>query len=1550
MRTSGCRLGETLRDGASDRLTARQWLGLGGVLAALVGLSGCGAGTAALPPNLPFVPGGVAIVTSSLINGIAGRSYSVNIQTSGGTPPVAHCNLVGAPPNGMHADRDGPNCKLVAPQGSMAAGAYTFSVQAFDSASPPTSDSRVYTLVVRPEFAITQVSLVDGVQGRSYGVTTQTCSGGARCVQPVTTSVSTATGNGPLASCDVSPNNLGLAAVRDDLDPSRCLLRSTGLARAGTFNVTISAIDNPIPDPGGGGGVPANTRFSNPLTLIVHPPLSVQLHLGSPPDGVQGRTYGAPRQDLAYTVAPNAGVGTISMTGTGFPAPIACTNSSDGRMLTCNSHNMPVIGDPDLYNPMVIANDTANAATPAATDATDANKKRTDMLKVDAPLGLDPPTPDPFPGGVTQRNYGAGMGCSGGDCMAIKYTAHGGLPSDIFAPSGFPAGFMHNQSGTMLTCFAQPVIGPPGTYNTSVAVDDTANPTTPSASASGTAPPPITRSLTINTPLMLVPDPMSADIGGIPPDGVKGRTYGNTGAGFKQLKYNALQGLPPYRFDLPPTVMAPTPNGVPAAVACMQAGTMATCTSDAFPITANVGSYPFMIKLDDAGNATTPSASASGTAPNPINRSLAIHPQLSVSVNFPDPFPEGVTQRNYGAGMGCSGEACVSIKYTAQGGLSPYSFTPSGFPAGFTHNQSGNMFTCFAAPVTGPPRMYLPMVTVSDTANAATPAATDATDPQRKRTDMLKVDAPLGLDPPMPDPFPDGVTQRNYGAGTGCSGGDCMPIKYTAHDGLPSEIFTPSGFPAGFTHSQSGNMFTCFAQPVTGLPDTYNTSVAVDDTANPTTPSASASGTQPQPVNRNLHINVEMSFTMQPPSPFPDGVTLRRYGTGMGCSPNDSPCMPLKYTVAPDSGLGQPYTFTPNNFPSGFICPASGNDGLCSANPITGMPGSYTMLTVQVSDTANVSTPSGSRTSPPPPGMMTVDAEIAIINASPLSNGQLNQPYSVLFHHNGGGTGDPNKAAAMFTWTDNGGLPGVTFTTPMPVAQPGDATYAGLPTAIGTTTVGITVKDDGNATTPPCSAAGTCPNKSFQVTVLLCLAYVDATTPMVLPIDTSTDPVTVLPVITLPDGATPVRPAVSPNGTDVFVADPGLHQVHIIDTQMGSIRTKTVQGLSNMLGDTRDISVGPQKAPSQSGFNPDSVFAYVANPTTDNVQVIDGDPSSPSFGQLVSTITLNGFPLSPGAQDLKVTPTVLNGTTRDTRAYVVRPGGDEVCVIDTEPTSLTFLQQIVLLPPGGNERGCIPLGLPTGVAAKFIQVTPDGRFAFVSKSDGTQGLVKVIDTEPGSPTRDTVLATLDLTPAGCAVPEDIGSSTNGQTVLVPCSDSQQVIRISTGISFPLQTAVATPNPADAPKDIAFKPDGTLALVTLSGTDKVLPINLTTEPPRPGDPVGTAPLSGPDGVDHIPDPSLHITTSVLPSATQGAAYASSVVASGGNQAYTFTDVNGILSTLGLTLSPNGKITSNNVTGAPGTYSILIQVLEDPSTQPVVNKVQKTVTLTIMQGQI
>lgn len=203
---------------------------------------------------------------------------------------------------------------------------------------------------------------------------------------------------------------------------------------------------------------------------------------------------------------------------------------------------------------------------------------------------------------------------------------------------------------------------------------------------------------------------------------------------------------------------------------------------------------------------------------------------------------------------------------------------------------------------------------------------------------------------------------------------------------------------------------------------------------------------------------------------------------------------------------------------------------------------------------------------------------------------------------------------------------------------------------------------------------------------------------------------------TIPQSGMPLRPAVTPDGRRLFVANHDIPSVSVIDTT-----TRTVIG---------QVAVAPN--PHWVAFSPDGSRAYAANHESDLVSVIDTSTlgvlrtisvgSSPHsiavnpHRPIVANVNYDGrsvseidtatnrvvatIPVGQNPQDIAWAP--------DGRfAYVVNVSSNTVSVIDATTNQVTAT-------------------IPTGDGPTSIAVRPDGRQAFVSNQDaGTVTVLKL---------------------------------------------------------------------------------------------------------------------------------------------------------------------------------------------------------------------------------
>jgi len=585
---------------------------------------------------------------------------------------------------------------------------YQFAVKATDTSANANTAQVTMTLVVRPEFSITQASLADAVAGREYGAGAGCTGSGGGCSQPATTTLSgtaqpaispttgaSPNGNGPIAVCAMTVTTAGEAANPGGLviainptKQSQCALSSPEMTTAGAYMVSISVTDNPITvSTQTTAVVPANTiTIPAPLSLNVNPAITFSVNFDNypftpggtgtaeVPDAVQGRTYGAGGSSGKTSLIFTAKGGLLSTAGLGFsqgtsyslPNPVACapflstTYQVTTATLTCSSGGAPVNVTPAPTAPIAYAlaltvSDPGNTATPSSSaSSTSASATRT--LMVDPVLSFSLAQA----GNLTTTNPANLLDAVSGR----TYGVIGGTPT--YTPTG---GLGANNAGAVGNSYYQ----------------------------------------------------WCLSVGTLP------ATFSSTGNNGQDLN-------------------VPCPTQVQSPSETLQA------TNDLSTVASATG-YLFAVQLNDTGNSTTPSATLTNST------TLTVQPPLvatltqatsattwnTITALAPGPLLPGVYNRTYGVGGG-------TPTFTATGGLGAISGGLGGayqwcisslptqpLPTGFLNSGTNlnNLSTCaspvventatlMANPITqnvATPTTYTFTVRLDDGGNAAVPSA-----------------------------------------------------------------------------------------------------------------------------------------------------------------------------------------------------------------------------------------------------------------------------------------------------------------------------------------------------------------------------------------------------------------------------------------------------------------------------------------------------------------------------------------------------------------------------------------------------------------------------------------------------------------------------------------------------------------------------------------------------------------------------------------------------------------------------------------------------------
>ena len=302
-------------------------------------------------------------------------------------------------------------------------------------------------------------------------------------------------------------------------------------------------------------------------------------------------------------------------------------------------------------------------------------------------------------------------------------------------------------------------------------------------------------------------------------------------------------------------------------------------------------------------------------------------------------------------------------------------------------------------------------------------------------------------------------------------------------------------------------------------------------------------------------------------------------------------------------------------------------------------------------------------------------------------------------------------------------------------------------------------------------------------------------------------------------GGSPTDIVISPDGKRAYVANLSGNTVTVIDVDPASPTYNQVIDTNPALAGVQGITVG--STPHTLAITPDGKRLYVTHYTAGNyVSVVDLDPTSTNYQKLIDT-----DPVTNGVQNIPVgtNPAGIAINQSGTRAYVANSNGASVSVIDIDPTSGTYNQVIDAdLSSGGIDTIAVPNG-PFKVA-----VSPDGKRIYVSNI--TDSSVSVIDIDPTSPTYHKLI---DTNPAATganaisvgSVPQGIAVTPgpNGARAYVVNTNLDTVTVIDIDPNSPNYNKVVDTNPmvagvqnisvGDAPNRIAISPDGKRAYVT-----------------------------------------------------------------------------------------------------------------------------------------
>ena len=998
---------------------------------------------------------------SPLPAGTVGTSYLVQFGATGGQPNYTFFGIPdpGPLPDGLTLSPDVGQLSGI----PTTPGVYTFSVQAFDSADPQQSVTKLFTLSINngPLTITSPQNLQRGVVNRAYTNTLQATGGltpytwarviGAGTGLPPGLSFAS---DGTISGTPTSTGTFTFRATVSDAEvPIQSQQSDFTLIINPTLVITTTTLPNGFRNTPYTGGPLASTGGQPPVTWAVATgtlPTGMTLNpngtFSGTPTALGTFTFGVSATDSGTGIANQVATQTLSITITNPPLTIS-TNSPLPNAMQGQSYTTTLVatGGTTPYTWSVLTgslpsgltlnpNTGVISGTPTTTgvstftievqDSTAATvpqtAQKTFQLTVDPPLTIS--TSSPLPQGNVGSSYSQTLAAINGTPPYVNWA---------FTTGNVPPGLTLNSSTGVIS-------GTPttqGVFTFGVQVSDSASPTqhTTTKTFTVTIAPPLL-SITSTSPL----------------------TNGNQNAPYS-FTFTATGGSPPYQN------WQVSSGALPAGLT-LNAGTGVLSGTP----TAQ-GTFNFVVSVQDSSTFAQQTASASF--------SLTIGPPL-LSISTSSPLPSGTAGQNY------------SQTLTATGGVPPYlnwTVTSGSLPAGLTLNAS-------TGTISGIP-------TGATIATFTVSVRDSFSEPQiASKSFTLTIATQLSLSISTASPLPNGTVSTPYSLGFAATGGVPPYINWTVSAG---------SLPAGLTLNSSTGVLT-------GTPSTAGVSsftVQVQDSGSPQLtatkaftltidPSGALTITTNSPlpgatINTAYSTNLAATGGTTPytwtiaSGTLPTGVTLSSAGVVAG-TPTQSGTFTVTYRVTDNAGSnttkaldlvvspGGPVITTTSPLPTAvsgtpYSLQFASTGGLPpyiyslqSGTLPTGLTlssagllsGTTTQLgtfnfTVLVADAADASSSKNF--------VLNVNATgPAITTTSPLPNGTEGQSYLLTFAATGGTT--------PYTW----GLFGGSGSLPPGLTLLSNGTLSGTPTQRGTYRFTVALTDN----------SGTIVTKDFSVTIL----------------------------------------------------------------------------------------------------------------------------------------------------------------------------------------------------------------------------------------------------------------------------------------------------------------------------------------------------------------------------------------------------------------------------------------------------------------------------------
>jgi hypothetical protein len=1444
------------------------------------GMSANGSFTLVVDPGTANM---LAIVPTSLPNGIVSVAYSQSLSATGGMTPYSWSMASGMLPPGVTVGQDGTISGT-----PTAMGLYTFVVKVTDASMPVQTASASLSIMVLENsgsLQVTTMTLPGGTMGQTY-TATLAATGGTPPYAWMLSSGTLPTGLSVAANGQIAgvPANIGTftftVMVSDSATPKSTAQKQLSITVSPTA-LTITTASLPR-------GIVGIVYTATVSAVGGVPPYVFTVQQGTLPDGLSlnattGAITGSP------TTAGTSSI-TISVSDTGTPQntaqhsyvitivpptptlQISTVSLPDSVVSVAYSTSLQAAGGTTPYAwsisqgalPPGLVLDTSGAIHGTATatgtfsftvrvddqSMPSMNASEPLSIRILAPLSIFQRR---LSGGITQMAYFDGIMVSGGALPYHFTITSGSLPPGITLDA---------RSGELGGTPTQT-----GAFGFTVMVTDGANPTD-NASASF--------SITVTSLLSITTTSL--------PGGLIGAAY--------SAMLTATGGTPPYAFEVQPGTTGTLPPGLSIDG---PTGAISGTPSAA-------GTFTFIALVVDISSPVQNATVA-------LSINVLAPPSLMITTSA---LPGGVTASMYGATL------------SASGGISPYrwSITAGALPPGLSIDPNSGA-------ISGTPTNA---GTFSFTAQV-----TDSAAPQNSTTRMLSiiVTGPLTI---TTTGLANGVSGTAYTASLNAAGGTA-PYTWSITSGaLPPGLAldrntgsisgTPSssgsfGFTIGLVDSSNPQQSDSASLTITIIPSlmittpslpggidgtAYSASIAVSGGVAPYAWSISM-GTLPAGLMLDPATGA-ISGTPTATGVYTFTVTVTDHSTPTPQSTQQQYRVPingpgtLTITTAslPSVLIGTPYngqlaasggttpyrwSITMGNFPPGLhMDPLT---GLISGTPTaSGTFGFEITVTDASVPTAQIARRVFS---------IRVIA-LLVINTTSLPGGVNGQPYSAAMSASGGTT--------PYNWQVTGGnLPtGVTL-------DPATGIFGGTPSATGTFGFTVTVTD---STTPQQSA-----NVNLQIII---------TDPLMVTTTGFNTAITGRPfsaALSGTGGTTPYRWTISQGAlpTGLMLSSSG-----------------AITGTPSMAGTYAfTVSVSDSSSPAQSAQA--GLTITVADPlriTSTNLPrgtqdlgysttLLTSGGIMPFTWTITAGVLPPGLMLDPASGQISGTP-----TTQGTFFFTVnvtdsstpnQSNSAMLSIVISAPGSLTIITSS--LPDGVYGRAYNANITASGGSAPYDWTVIGGALPAGVGLNPMSGILSGAPVQAGS-------FTFTVQVADNSSPQQTATRSLSITVATPLSISTS--SLPAGVMGAAYSATMTGTGGILPYNWAIQtgmlPPGLMldpASGTISGTPTApgtfsftVRLNDSTSPSQ----TATRMLS-----IHVATP-LSILTTVVPPAMIGQPYNTTIVASGGTPAYAFSISSGSLPT-GLSLNASTGVISGTPSGTLGVYPFTVRVTDSGAPQ-------------------